>query len=141
MKKLIALLVLSLFVVLQSCKKDDPTPDYSDKFAGVWKGVRLTQNGQTLNLKGATNISVTLTITRIEVNKVKISLVTFANGQTTTTSPDDILPVKNLDANNYELTLPPSPDGSGYLTLNVNTGELKFGGYSGGSAVEFVFNR
>lgn len=141
MKKLIALLVLSLFVVLQSCKKDDPTPDYSDKFAGVWKGVRLTQNGQTISIKGATNVSMTMTFTKVDVNKVKMSFITFANGQTTTFAPDDIFPVKNLDINNYELTLPASPDGSGYLTLNVNSGELKFGGFTAGTAFEYVFTR
>lgn len=141
MKKQIALLVLFFFVVLQGCKKDDVEPDYSDKFNGVWKGVRVIQNGQTLNIKGVSNVSVTMTFTKIETNKVKMSFVAFINGQTTTFAPEDILPIKNLSTNIYELTLPPSSGGTGYLTLDVNSGELKFGGFTGGSAFEYVFTR
>lgn len=140
MKKQIALLVLFFFVVL-GCKKDDVEPDYSDKFAGVWKGVRITQNGQTVNIKGVQNASLTLTFTRVETNKVKMSMIVFNNGTTNNVSPEDVFQVKNLDINNYELVFPPTSGGSGYITLNVNSGELKFGGFSGGTAFEYVFTK
>lgn len=143
MKKQIALLVLFFFVVLQGCKKDDVQPDYSDKYVGTWTGIRMTMNGQTINIKGVSSVSLTNTFTKTETNKVKMNMIGFVNGQTTVVNMPDSFEIKNIDTNTYDLIIPTNVNsgGSMYVTLNVNTRELKVGGFASGNAFEYVFTK
>jgi len=76
------LLVFALLSILVSCKKDDPdpepeTPDYADQLVGTYMGEeRYYDTDKTTILHS--NASKTITIAKVEKNKIQIS--TFHSG-------------------------------------------------------------
>jgi hypothetical protein len=70
------LIILSL-VVLISCKKDDPdpepqTPDYAETLVGTYIGTEV-QLGSDNMTQEYNNSSKTMTITRVDKNKIMVS--------------------------------------------------------------------
>ncbi len=140
MKKSLILVVLGCFLLLLSCKKDDvPTPDYSSFFVGTWVATKLTQNGQLINVSSLQNVNITNTFTKTSTNKVSMNLIAYLNGQTSNVALND-LEIKANGSNNYELVIPAQSGGNLYVTL-ANGIELKVGGYTGGTAFEYVFTK
>jgi hypothetical protein len=75
MKKYI--LVFALLSILVSCKKDDPepepeTPDYADGLVGTYVGTEINY-GTDNSSKEYENTSKTMTVTKLEKNKIKIT--------------------------------------------------------------------
>jgi hypothetical protein len=74
MKKYI--LVFALLSILVSCKKDDPepepvTPDYADGLVGTYVGTEINY-GTDNSSKEYENTSKTMTVTKLEKNKIKV---------------------------------------------------------------------
>jgi hypothetical protein len=137
MKKYI--LIFALLSILVSCKKDDPepepvTPDYADGLVGTYVGTEINY-GTDNSSKEYENTSKTMTVTKLEKNKIKVEsfqgnyAITFT---LTSGGGDDVLMSSSAPYQAYGIgncKYFASPKKLGIYVKDVNS--LKYKYYSG----------
>jgi len=69
-------------------------PDYSATFVGTWRATKLTQNGQTADLVGNTDVAFYLKATASGTNKISCVLSTVLQAKVTDSDSFELLIVK-----------------------------------------------
>ncbi|MEA5404493.1 hypothetical protein VB776_16290 [Arcicella sp. DC2W] len=138
--KQFALFLVVLFT-LSGCKKDEiVTPDYTATFVGTWRATNVTQNGQTINLVGNTDIAMYLKAKAIGTNKLSCMFSTVIQAAVTDSESFEIDISKSGD--NYTFTQVGNTGGASYFRYTTATGELKLGGVDDkGTTFEMVLKK